>query len=92
MFFPPTYDYLAGIVSIESPKRARMASERLWKVFQGAETRAKKLRIKRAVVLAANRARAMLKRRRLSSRERKELREVAKIYRNLAKRMTVPKR
>lgn len=68
-YSPPHYKYLAEIVCMRDPECARGAAEELLQLFREAETRAKKLRIKRAAILAANRARASAKRRNLSSRK-----------------------
>jgi len=93
MFYSPArHKYLGEIVTFKNPSAARGAARELLRLFKSARTRAKKLRIKRAAILAANRARASAKRKNLSSRERKELREIARIYEQAAKKMKLPER
>jgi hypothetical protein len=72
IFFPPKNAKLAEIISIESPEAFRRSIRTLKKMGIGA-------REKRALVLAQNRARAMLKKRNLSEKERKELQEIARM-------------
>jgi hypothetical protein len=72
IFFPPRDKKLADIISIESPAAFRESIRKLKKTGIGA-------REKRALVLAQNRARAMLKKRSLSENERKELQAIASI-------------
>jgi len=87
MFFPPKYPSLAKIVRIDSPKNARKAVKTLLAKFKKAKRRDVKVRVKRAAVLAGNRAKAMLRRKNLSAKERKEMREVYKIYRRAVEKM-----
>jgi len=58
--------------------------------FNKAETRDKKIRLKKMIVLAANRAEVMSKNERISPSERREAAKVAKIYREAAKKMVIP--
>ena len=84
---------LAKIVTIENPTKARHASATLKREFRNARSRDKKTHIKRSAVLAANRAEAMTRKKDLSPKERKELKEISGIYRNAAKSMRLqPKR
>ena len=93
MFYTPArHKYLGEIVTFKNPSAARGAARELLRLFNQARTRAKKLRIKRAAVLAANRARASAKRKNLSARERRELRQIARIYEQAAKKMKLPER
>ena len=69
IFFPPKHRKLADIISIESPAVFRESIRTLKKMGIGA-------REKRALVLAQNRARTMLKKKSLSEKERKELQAV----------------
>jgi hypothetical protein len=69
IFFPPRHPGLAKIISIESPSAFRASIRKLKKMGIGA-------REKRALVLAQNRARAMLKRRNLSEKERRQLQAI----------------
>ena len=68
IFFEPKHKKLADIISIESPAAFRRSIRTLRKMGIGA-------REKRALVLAQNRARAMLKKN-LSEKERKELQAI----------------
>src|SRR5882672_5964273 len=72
IFFPPKHKKLAEIISIESPAAFRGSIRKLKKMGIGA-------REKRALVLAQNRAKAMLKKRNLSAKERRELQAIARI-------------
>jgi hypothetical protein len=72
IFFPPKNQRLADIVSIESPAAFRRSIKVL--AADGLDAREK-----RALVLAQNRARAMLRRRTLSPKERREFEEIARI-------------
>ena len=70
IFFAPRNRRLADIVSIESPAAFKRSIRML--AADGLDTREK-----RALVLAQNRARAMLKRRSLSAKERREFQQIA---------------
>jgi hypothetical protein len=72
IFFPPKSKALAKKVSIESPSRFKQSIRTL---KQGGLS----LRERRALILAQNRARAMLKRRDLSAKERIQMRRISKI-------------
>ncbi len=72
IFFPPKHRTLSEIISIESPGAFRKSIAILRKIGIGA-------REKRALVLAQNRARAMLKKRTLSPKERRELDAIARM-------------
>ena len=87
LFAPARYKYLEDIVSFRSPAEARISVELLWNEFNGASTRAKKLRIARATMYAANRADAAAKKKNLSPKERREYKEIARIYRQAAEKM-----
>lgn len=92
MFYDkPRHRDIAEIVTIESPAAARKAGRKLLAMFNKAKTRKRKVTIKRSVVLAANRAEAASKRRNLSEKERREMKEVARIYRQISKKMEVKK-
>ena len=94
MFYePPRHPSLAKIVCISSPSCARKAARTLLQMFKKALKRGDRAwarTIKQAVVLAANRARASAKRRSLSLKERRELKEVARIYEAAADKMVLP--
>jgi len=90
MFYsPPRHRDLGEIVSIRSPEEARASAKVLVRMAREARTRRRRVTIKRAMVLAANRAEAASKKRNLSSRERRELREVAEIYRRAYRKIEV---
>ena len=69
IFFPPRHRRLAEIISIESPAAFRESIRKLKKMGIGA-------REKRALVLAQNRAKAMLKKKTLSQKERREFQQI----------------
>jgi hypothetical protein len=72
IFFPPRNRKLADIISIESPAAFRESIRKLKRM--GLDARAK-----RALVLAQNRAKAMLKKKSLSAKERRQLAQIARI-------------
>ena len=72
LFFPAKSKRLARIISIKSPTAFRKSIRTLKK--GGLKTNEK-----RALVLAQNRARAILKKKNLSIKERKQFREISKI-------------
>jgi len=72
IFFPPKNRKLEEVISIESPAAFRESIRKLKRMGIGA-------REKRALVLAQNRAKAMLKKRNLSEKERRELQEIARM-------------
>jgi len=80
LFQKPKYKYLAKIVSLKSPAKARKSVVKLKKEFNSAKTDSKKVRIARATQQAANRALVTQKRKNLSSKEKKEFKEIHKIY------------
>ncbi len=93
LFRPARHKWLADIVCIKTPSCARKAATKLLRLFKQALRAGKRDRavlIKRAVVLAANRARVSAKRRSLSVKERAELKEVARIYERAADMMVLP--
>jgi len=90
MFYEPAHHRdLGKIVKIDTPANARKAANQLLKMFRKARTRKRKVTIKRAAVLAANRCAAMRKRKNLSAKERRELKQIEKIYRDAAKKMVL---
>ncbi len=88
-YYPPKSPLLAKIVRIDTPANARKSAKTLLKMFKEAKKRSWKAHIKKAVVLAGNRAKAMLNKKNLSPKERRELKEVAKIYQETAKKMVM---
>lgn len=87
MFGPPKHKELAKIVRIDTPENARKSAKQLLNKFKRARTREQKVTIKRSVVLAANRAEAIRKKKNLSAKERREMKQIEKIYRSAAKKM-----
>ena len=82
----------AEIVRLDSIPTAKQSARILMREFEDAETRDKKVRVKKVTVNASNRARASAKRKNLSAKERKELNEIAGIYENTYEKMELPKR
>ena len=72
IFFPPKHGKLADRITIESPEAFRASIRTLQRMGIGA-------REKRGLVLAQNRAKAMLKKRTLSPKERQELAAIVRI-------------
>ena len=88
MFYSPArHPSLGEIVTLESPSKAKRAARELKRKFREAKSRERKREIKQATVLAANRAKAMQKKRGLSERERKNLEEINEIYNRTQKEM-----
>ena len=87
MFGPPKHKTLAKIITIRNLDEAKQAAQYLI----GESSRMKRpsaiLRRAQAAQLAANRARAQLKRENLSRKERAEMREIAALWDWAAKRM-----
>ena len=94
LFFEPKYKEASEQISIESPADARASVKWLTEEYKSAKTRAKLRRLIRFAVLARNRAKAMLKRKNLSAKERKEFKEIIKIYDRWIEehRLTKPRR
>ncbi len=79
LFDPPKSKKVAEMISIESPTAARRSTSWLRKMIKSG-----KMKVGDAVKyanLAANRAKAQLNRKNLSSKERKQMRGVYKVYR-----------
>lgn len=89
LFFPPGSKKFAEIISVETPDKARKSVKILESEFNHAKTRTKKVQIKQRTVLVANRAGATLKRKNLSSKERKEFKQIERIYRQSAEKMRI---
>lgn len=88
VFFPPKYRYLADIVDLTTPARARKAVDQLETEFRTAKTKEKKLRIMRATNLAATRAIIGSHNKRVSIKEQKEYAEIGRIYRTARIKMS----
>jgi hypothetical protein len=84
-------DYLSEIISFRNPEEAKDSVEQLKEEFKYSETNDKRLRIKRATLYASNRAKAILNKEDLSSKEREEFKEISKIYRKAYDEMKMPK-
>ena len=83
----PKSKALAEIVTIEGIVKARKAAVTLKKKYRAAKRKDTKTHIKRAAILAANRADAAARRRGLSRKQKKKLRRIAQIYRSAARDM-----
>ena len=93
LFRPAVSKKLAKIVRIDTPKNTRSAAKKLLRMFKAAKRRDTKVKIKRATVCASNRAKVMAtKKKNLSTKERKELKKVSKIYKQAAEKMKLPKK
>jgi hypothetical protein len=90
LFGEPHYQKYSEIISLENPDAAKGSAGQMLREFRGASTRAKRVRVKRAVVQAANRAGVASGSMRLSSREREEARQIAKIYNDAKAEMVIP--
>ncbi len=86
VFFPARHRWLAEIIRLDSPSSARESARRLLREFRRSG-RERRLRILRAVSLAATRARIGAGNPNYSARERREFREVYGVYRRLYRRL-----
>lgn len=90
MFYEPAhYATLADMVKITSVPEAKVGARQLKQEFREAKTRAKRVRVKRAAVLAANRADASSRKRNLKRGTKTRLRKVSSIYRKAADGMII---
>ena len=89
MFFPAKNQYLADIISFESYDASRESATLLLQEYNEAKTQAKKIRIKKATVLASNRAKASMQRTNLSDWKRDELFGISEVYRSAYEIMKV---
>ena len=87
LFKKPEHKKYAEMISFKNPTQARISSRKLRKEFRESKQNAKQLRIARATQYASNRAKASGKRKKLSINERKQIKEIGKIYGNTAKSM-----
>lgn len=85
LFFPPKNKKIAEIIRIDTPKNAKRSVKELSKLIKKGEITID-MAIK-YVTVAANRCLAILNRKDLSSKERKEMKEVAKIYNEFKERL-----
>jgi len=84
LFKKPKHKKYAEMISFKNPTQARISARKLRKEFREAKQNAKKRRVARATQYASNRAKAITKRKKLSVDERKQYKEIGKIYGNLA--------
>ena len=84
LFKKPKHKKYAEMISFKNPTQARISARKLRKEFREAKQNAKKRRVARATQYASNRAKAITKRKKLSIDERKQYKEIGKIYGNLA--------
>ena len=87
LFKKPKHKKYAEMISFKNPTQARISGRKLRKEFREAKQNAKRLRIAKATQYASNRAKAITKRKKLSTDERKQFKEIGKIYGNTAKSM-----
>ena len=80
IFFKPKYKKIADLIRIDTPKNAKEGLKELYGEFKKLKTKKAMLRRIRSITLAINRINAMLKKKSLSAKERKELKEVKKIF------------
>ena len=80
LFKKPKHKKYAKMISFKNPTQARSSARKLRKEFREAKQNAKQLRIARATQYASNRAKASGKRKNLSIDERKQIKEIGKIY------------
>jgi len=88
LFKKPRWKKYSKIVKMDTPENARKSVKKLLAEFRKAKTREKKVRILRVTQYAANRARVIAtKKKRLSAKERREFRTIAKIYERASEKM-----
>ena len=92
IFVPARHKKYADIVSLVDVPSARESVRKLKKEFDDAETRSKKVRVKRVTVSARNRSLISAKRKRLSRKEKQELLDISLIYEKAYHTMIIPSR
>lgn len=83
------YKKYSDIISLKNPLEARASASQMLEEFNRAEQRSKKVRVKRAVVQAANRAGVASENMNLTERERKEAAEIQRIYNDAKDKMAI---
>jgi hypothetical protein len=83
LFKKAKYKKYSRIVKMDSPMNARKSSRQLNKEFKLAKTKTKRIRILRVAILTTNRAKAIQHRKNISPKERKEVKEINRIYSKL---------
>jgi multidrug resistance efflux pump len=90
LFFPPKNKKIAEIIKIDTPDNAKSSIKEFARLIdKGAVTIDQAIKY---VTTAANRAKASLNRKNLSSKERKEMKEVAKTYNDFKENLKKAKR
>lgn len=87
LFKKPKHKNYAEMISFKNPTQARISTRKLRKEFREAKQNAKRRRIAKATQDASNRAKVRGKRKKLSTDERKQFKEIGKIYDTTAKSM-----
>ena len=87
LFRPAKSKKLAKIVKIDTPSNARKSANKLLSLFRRAKRRDAKVRIKRATICASNRAKVMSQNKRLSLKERREMKTVSNIFKRAYQKM-----
>ena len=82
LFFKPKHKWLANIISIETPAKAKTSVKELSKLWNHNKSRRFRVLLIRSVVLSMNRVRALLNKSGLSSKERREFRIIWRVYAN----------
>lgn len=87
LFTRPKTKYLADIINYRNPMEARGSVKELKSEFNSAKTNAKRLKISRATLQASNRAYAIINKKNLSTKEKREFREIGRIYKKASDEM-----
>ena len=83
----PKHKKYAEMISFKNSTQARISARKLRKEFREAKRKDKKIRIVRATQYASNRAKTITKKKNLNIDERKQFKEIGKIYDTTAKSM-----
>ena len=86
LYKEPKYKKASEMIRIDSPASARASVDWLSKEWRSSKTRAKKRRLIKFATVAMNRAEIASESKRISLRERKEMKKVASIYRHWLRR------
>ena len=79
IFFPAKHKEIAEHISLRTPSEARRSVRWLEREWREADRRRKRILLWSAV-LAMNRAKAAARKKNLSAKEKKEFRQIARIY------------